>query len=129
MEIKVPSDFLADITNKFSSNETKLFTYETWYRYMFPYIPFKTGVLASTTHLKYYTGEMIKTDIDGKKPSVTVSEEGILFDVPYASRQYTGDNFNFSKEQHPLAQARWGEVAMDIHGNAIANEVKNFLLR
>lgn len=108
MEIKVPSDYLSGIIDKFSSNETKVFTYETWYRYMFPYIPFKTGALAST---------------------YSIGENGITFKVPYALRQYTGDNFNFSKEQHPLAQARWGEVAMDIKGNAIANEVKNFLLR
>lgn len=138
MIIRVPSDALAKVTDAIKNDkEVKIFALETWYRYMFPYIPFRTGVLASTTHLKYQTGDMIKEVIeirdangkviDTKIPSVSVKGDGIHFNVPYASRMYHGD-FNFRRESHPLATNYWGEVAFNKHGKAIADEILAFIL-
>ena len=104
-----PSYYISKIANKIKNDpQAHEFALMTWYRYMFPYIPFKTGALASTIHIE---------------------DDGIHFAMAYARRLYFGDNFNFSKEQHPLAQAHWGEVAMDIHEKAIANEVLAYIMR
>lgn len=108
MIIKVPSDALAKVTDAIKHDSTvKEFSLQTWYRYMFPYIPYRTGALAST---------------------VKFESDGIHFAVPYAQRIYFGTDFNFSKEVHPLAQAHWAETAMDIHGKAIADEILAFIL-
>ena len=109
MIVKEPSDYLAPLTQKIKTNpKYKMFAYQTWYRYMFDYIPYRTGALASTYH---------------------INNNGIHFTVPYAAYQYFGDGFNFSKEMHPLAQAHWGQAALDYHGAAIADEIKEFIIR
>ena len=53
----------------------------------------------------------------------------IHFRAPYASRQNEGDNFNFTKDLHPLAQAHWEQVAADLHGEQIIDEIKAFIKR
>lgn len=85
---------------------TRTFANLTFYRYMIPYTPFVTGAMATT---------------------VNIQADGIHFEVPYAHRLYEGDDFKFSKELHPLAQARWGEVAANLHGDAISREIKFYI--
>lgn len=40
-----------------------------------------------------------------------ITPEHILYRRPYAHRQYEGDNFDFYKEKHHLASARWDQAA------------------
>ncbi len=56
-----------------------------------PYVPYNTGRLSE---------------------NVTVNSDGITYHQPYARRVYYGDYMNFRKDKHPLATARWNEVAI-----------------
>lgn len=87
-------------------DNTRRFANQTFYRYMIPFTPFVTGAMATT---------------------VNIEADGIHFETPYAHRNYEGDNFNFSKELHPLAQAKWGEAAANIHSRAISREIKLYI--
>lgn len=100
--------YLSEPIRKIKSEETHQFALQEFYRYMYPYIPFRTGTLAD---------------------NVSFENDGIHFNQIYAHRLYQGKDFNFYKELHPLAQAEWGKVAGDIHGEAIAKAIKNFAMR
>lgn len=80
---------------------------EIWYRNMYPYIPYRTGLLAD---------------------NISIESDGVHFKQIYANRQYTGDNFNFNKEIHPLACARWGEVAAAMHSERMIKEFKRRMI-
>ena len=58
-----------------------------------PYLPFLTGDLQRSTM------------------STVIGEGNIVYDVPYARKLYYGDQFNFNKQNHPLATAYWFEYA------------------
>ena len=87
-------------------DRTKIFANNTFFRYMFPYTPYVTGTMSE--------------DVD-------IDKDGIHYNSIYANRNYYGDGFNFSKEKHPLAQAKWGEIAGKLHGAAIARETENYI--
>ena len=112
---------------KYMTPEAKNYFLCTWYRYMFPYIPFDTGVLASLTAM---SGENLSPYDAMQKGLESIradSRNVIHFKAPYASTQYDGLNFNFRTDQHPLACAKWAEVAADLHGEQIINELKLFV--
>ena len=114
---------------KYITPEAKNFLLCTWYRYMFPYIPFDTGVLASTMAMG---NENISPQIAMETALEAIQNNAdnvIHFKAPYASRQYEGVGFNFRTDQHPLAQAQWGKVAADLHGEQIVKELKYFIQR
>lgn len=98
--------YLNDMLSRMVSPEAKEELLIEWYKSMYEYIPFVTGNLAN---------------------NISIQSDGIHFKVPYARRQYYGDNFNFTKDQHPLAQARWGNVAWDLHQEEIMNDFINYL--
>lgn len=107
--------------------DTKEFLLSEWYRKMFPYIPFVTGTLASTTDLTEQNispAEAMLLGLEGIKQTKT----HIHFKAPYASNQYKGLNFNFTKDLHPLAQAQWAQVAADLHGEEIIKATKKYIL-
>ena len=130
---KSVSFYMEKELQKYLTPQSKNFLLCTWYRYMFPYIPFRTGLMASLMALPenkkvedihpddaMYIGlENIKND----------PENVIRFRAPYANRQYEGTNFNFTRDHHPLAQAHWGEVAADLHGEQIVKEYKAYVKR
>ena len=106
------------------------FILSEWYRHMFPYIPFRSGMLAS----------LAEPITDGFAPNLTPEQAMLMglnsisetktyihFRVPYASVQNNGDDFNFTKDLHPLAQAHWEQVAADLHGESIVNAVKKYI--
>ena len=107
MKVKSVSFVLEQELQRFMTDDAKVFFLDTWYRYMFPYIPFVTGMLAE--------------DVD-------ISSDGIYFKTIYAHRQYEGTGFNFTRDFHPKAGAHWGQVAADLHGDAIVKEFKNYVL-
>lgn len=73
-----------------------------------PYVPFLEGPLSQT---------------------IEVTSEYVRYTQPYAHYQYTGDNFNFTKEKHPLASARWDEAMLRDHKDEFLAGVKEILVR
>lgn len=83
-----------------------IFTAETCARYFNQYVPMEKGNLSQT-----YTTEPYK----------------ITYEMPYAHRIYTGTNFNFSKQQHPLATSYWDKAAYAAQKGNIAKEISDYI--
>ena len=73
-----------------------------------PWVPFLEGPLSQT---------------------LEITPEYVKYLVPYAHYQYTGDNFNHTKDYHPLATARWDKVAMQTELDSFMANVKKILER
>ena len=71
-------------------NRFWLFAASEWHRLYQPYVPFRTGTLAN---------------------QVNLSPGQITHTAPYAKKCYDG-SFNFRKDKHPLACAKWDVAAM-----------------
>lgn len=61
--------------------------------------------------------------------TLEITPDYVKYLVPYAHYQYTGDDFNFTKDTHPLATARWDKVAMQTQLDSFTEEVKKILIR
>lgn len=125
--------------------ESQIFVLQTWYRYMFKYIPYDTGALASTYNIKerkrmlpdqaQQMGEQgINADNSGIGTVVFTGKRTrlpaeIRFKAPYAHKVYNGTYMNFKKDMHPNACALWGEVSKNIHGAQIGKEFNEFIRR
>ena len=83
-----------------------IFTAETCARYFNPYVPMRDGFLSQN-----YVTEPFK----------------ITYNQPYAKRNYYGDDFNFSKEQHPLATSHWEQPAYAAKKDQVAKEITEFV--
>ncbi len=127
---KSVSFYLEEELKKFMTPEAKNFTLVSWYRYMFPYIPFNTGLLASLMDIQEKTNlSPEQAMLLGIEAIENNPRNVIHFRAPYASVQNDGDNFNFTKDLHPLAQAHWEQVAADLHGEQIVTELKKYVHR
>lgn len=122
---KTVSFYMEKELQKYMTPEAKKFALSEWYRFMFPYIPFETGTLASLMEFS----ETTLTPEQAMLIGLESIEDCIHFRAPYASNQNDGDNFNFTKDLHPLAQAHWEQVAADLHGEQIVNALKKFVKR
>lgn len=118
------SFYMERALQKATSPDAKRFFLMDWYRKMFPYIPFVTGMLASTMDI-----EMQRTPEQSMLAGLESIDQNIHFKAPYASNMYYGDGFNFTKDQHPLAQARWAQVAADLHGQELVDDLREFIRR
>lgn len=105
--VKVDVDLLRSCNARLTG-ETKLFAANEAFRLMTPYVPMDTGMLSQTVDIQ--PGE-------------------VHYKVPYAHKQYTGDNFHFSREKHPLATARWDEAMMAARGKDLAKAVEAYIKR
>jgi hypothetical protein len=94
--------------SKILDDSVGTFTAETWGRCFNPYVPMQSGMLS-----KGYRTEPFK----------------VIYDSPYAHKMYEGDNFNFSKEQHPLATSHWNEPAFTAKKDIVAKEISTFIAR
>lgn len=132
---KSVSFYMEQELKKYMTPEAKNYFLCAWYRYMFPYIPFDTGIMASLMDFpddEEALKEFLKiklTPEQARELGLTIIEQDprnvIHFKAPYASTQYDGLNFNFRTDQHSLACARWAEVAADLHGEQIVQELKD----
>lgn len=135
MSKKNVSFYLEKELQRYMTPEAKNFFLCTWYRYMFPYIPFRTGLLASLMDLPEDTkAKMFELSPDeamlmGLEAIENDPRNVIHFRVPYANRQYEGTDFNFTRDLHPLAQAHWAQVAAELHGEQIIKELKGYVER
>lgn len=94
-------DLLHDETLRLSINDALA-------RYCDPYVPKLHGPLSET---------------------VEVTPECVRYIQPYARRQYYGDNFDFTKDYHPLATSRWDEAMMRDRGDQFCDEVSALIAR
>lgn len=63
-----------------------------------PFVPMKTG-------------QLVQSAIRG----TIIGSGTVVYNQVYARRLYYGQDFNFSREKHPQAQAYWFEAAKAIH--------------
>lgn len=112
--------------------DAKTFLLVEWYKYMFPYIPFNTGLMASLMDVPEDTKNIKLSPEQAMLLGIKAIENDprnvIHFKAPYASVQNNGDNFNFTKDLHQLAQAHWEQVAADLRGEQIINATKKYIL-
>jgi len=84
-----------EILNRKGVNKSlALFFAETAADYMKPYVPMDKGTLSNT-----YTTNA--TDTTGT----------VTYTQPYANKMFY-NNYNFSKEKHPLATSRWDKAML-----------------
>ena len=126
------SFYMEKALQKATSPDVKRYFLTEWYRKMFPYIPFVTGTLAST--MDFEDGRQIHlTEAEamkiGHENIENSADINIHFKAPYASNMYYGDGFNFTKDQHPWAQARWAQVAAELHGQELVENLKKYIRR
>lgn len=126
---KKVSFYLEKELQRYITPEAKNFFLCTWYRYMFPYIPFRSGVMASLMDVPEDGADLITLSPDeamliGLENIKNNPENVIHFKAPYSNRQYEGDDFNFTRDLHELAQAHWAQVAAELHGEQIMKEFK-----
>lgn len=76
--------------------------------YADPYVPMATGMLAQ---------------------DVTITEDAVTYNQKYAHRQYNGTDFNFSKDLHPLATAKWDRAMAAAKGQQLADDIKTYIER
>lgn len=101
--LKPPSKVYSDVGfNRLSS----LVIANSCARYMNEFVPMQTGVLSQN----YETG----ADAIGGY---------VRYNSPYAHYQYSGEGFDFSKEQHPLATHHWDQAMMLAKGVQYIAEV------
>ena len=130
---KSVSFFMEKELQRYMTPEAKNFFLCTWYRYMFPYIPFVSGTMASLMSVSD-DAENVKLPPEQAMALAIESIQNdprnvIHFKAPYSNRQYEGLDFNFTRDLHPLAQAQWAQVAADLHGKQIMTEFKGFVER
>ena len=73
-----------------------------------PWVPFLEGPLSQT---------------------LNITHEYVQYTMPYAHRQYYGDEFNHTLDYHPLASARWDKAMMQVKGREFTRQVKEILVR
>lgn len=71
-----------------------------------PYVPYDTGNLSE---------------------DITVDETGVTYNAEYADKQYYGEEFHHNTEHHPLATARWDEVAMQTQQEELESRIVDLL--
>ena len=79
---------------------------ETLRKLVEPYVPYNTGRLCN---------------------DVTVKPFSFEYNAPYASSVYNDMKRNFRKDKHPLAAARWVEVAMPVVREYFIQDMQNYV--
>lgn len=130
---KQVSFYMEKELQRYMTPAAKNFFLCTWYRYMFPYIPFRTGLMASLINLPEDSQNIRmppeQSMLMGLKAIKADPQNVIHFRALYSNRQYEGTDFNFTRDLHPLAQAHWAQVAADLHGEQIIKEYASYVKR
>ena len=75
-----------------------------------PFVPYDTGVLSE--------------DVDYVH---TMDGSAVVYTAPYARKQYYGEHFNHNTEHHPLATAKWDQVAMQTERDRFVKDVETIV--
>lgn len=105
-EIKIELNTRQIIKRICHDNKNGEFLASIWARYMDKYVPFDSGMLANSAQIEPYK---------------------VIYPQSYAHRIYEGGNFNFSKEKHPLATAKWDEICAKANKAKVAKEYTEYL--
>ena len=108
MKIKLELKNVDATAKRIISDDVRLFANETWGKLYEPFIPWQEGNL-------YDDKEITKDYIHHK--------------VPYASRMYHGEGFEFDTGRNALATAYWDKVAWNSQGQKLINSVENYIKR
>ncbi len=106
--VKVDIDALGQKVENLIDDKTMLEVHNLYAKMIDPWVPYLEGPLSQT---------------------LNITPEYVEYLVPYAHRQYTGDNFNHTIEHHPLASARWDKVAMQTELDSFKKQVEEILER
>lgn len=107
MQVKWIKDLNAmELQEELFNSNVRLYANNSLYKYCDEYVPFDTGTLSR---------------------DVIVTEEYVEYQQPYAHRIYNGIDFNFKKDKHPLATARWCDVSMEINKDKLARDINNYI--
>ena len=83
-----------------------IFVANTWSKSFSPYVPMQTGNLDQ---------------------NVAIEPFKVVYLSVYAHNMYTWVDYNFSKEQHPLAQAYWDRASYSADKKKVAREITDYL--
>lgn len=95
------------ITSKVE-NDPAFWTYAAseWHRLYEPYVPMQMGML---------------------KDTVSIRPKEIEHTVPYAQYQYNGTGFNFRRDMHPKASAKWDQAAAPTQLPRLASSLQAYI--
>ena len=95
------------ITSK-AENDPAFWTYAAteWHRLYEPYVPMQSGML---------------------KDTVAIRPKEIEHTVPYARYQYNGTGFNFRRDMHPKASAKWDQAAAPTQLPHLASSMQAYI--
>lgn len=111
MGITIRSDInIPKILQALFNDRVKLYANNRLRAFCDPYVPMYTGALSGNV---------------GFDDKVKTSAECVHYMMPYAARQYTGVNFNFSTEQHQLATSYWDKAMAVSKGDELAKDIEN----
>lgn len=79
----------------------------------------------ANSRLKHYCNDYVPFLSGDLAGTARASEDGVFYTMPYAAYQYTGSNFNFTKDYHPLATAYWDKAMMATKGDSLLKDVEN----
>lgn len=96
------------ISGRYINDRVLLFAHNQLRSIAEPYVPMRDGPLSQ---------------------NVEVTPKHLRYVSPYASRMYYGIGFKFSKDEHPLATAKWDEVAMQMHRDKFIRAVSAYMRR
>jgi hypothetical protein len=77
-----------------------------WHRLYEPYVPMQTGML---------------------KDTVSIRPKEIEHTVIYARYQYNGTGFNFRRDMHPKASAKWDQAAAPTQLPKLASSLQAYI--
>lgn len=123
---------IENVLNKTLDDNFYEFMHEEFYKLMFKYIPYNTGVLASTTDVfvdenNYLSDEM---SMSLGLSSGNISADGITFTAPYAEDTYYNTfGFNWHTDKHPNATSNWAKVALESEGETLKAALEEYLNR
>lgn len=96
----------SQLTNDLGFNrQSEQLLADTSARYMNPYVPYRDSGLSSN----YETG-------------VDAISGFVRYDSPYAHYQYTGEDFTFTKDMHPLATHHWDKAMLITQRDQLTRE-------
>lgn len=84
------------------------------------------GTFVATTVYRNYK-EFVPREEGDLEDDVTIEPFRITHNMPYAHRQYKGDNFNFRKSPHANACAHWDTAGYNAKKTAINKDIESYL--
>lgn len=133
------STYLQGNLQRLMTPDAKRYMLTTWYRYMKKYIPMQSGILAGNVSIdengiyflsKYahyqYMG-VLYVDPDYGIGAFFDPSTGTFWSRKGVEKVPSNRPLNYNHEQNPDAQANWGQVAMDLHSDAIRKAITDYL--